>query len=214
MEFDRVGRLRNGTLRNAYRTAHVVIHQAGDGGFQGCREAQRLAIARQHRDDATDGRQKAHVEHAIGFVENQGLHRFEANQPAAKEIFQPSRRGYDDPRSGAQGLNLRLLGQTADNEGCGRKFLVAQLFVLFVNLHGKFARGHQDKRFRVARRSLQQALDQGHQERQGFASAGLGGGQDVSARKSVRDRFRLNGGGNSEISKRQLPLKISGKRHF
>ncbi len=214
MEFDRVGRLRNGALRNAYWTAHVVVDQAGDGGFQRCREAKRLAIARQNCRNAADGWQKAHVEHAIGFVENQGLHLFEAHQPAAKEIFQTSGRGYDDPRSGAQGLNLRLLGQAADDEGSGRKLLVAQLFVLLVNLHRKFARGHQDQRFRVARRSLQQALNQGHQERKGFARAGLGGGQDVSTRKCVRDRFRLDGGGGSEISKRQLPLKFSGKRHF
>jgi len=43
----------------------------GDRGFQSGREAQRLALARQRRYDAANGRQEAHVEHTVRFIQNQ-----------------------------------------------------------------------------------------------------------------------------------------------
>ena len=49
------------------------MHQSGDGRFKRGGEAQRLPSLRQQRDDAADRGQESHVEHAVGFVEDQDL---------------------------------------------------------------------------------------------------------------------------------------------
>ena len=43
--------------------------------------------------------------------------------------------------SGAEALDLRLLGYAADDQRRFGRGLAAQVFILFVDLHGQFARG-------------------------------------------------------------------------
>src|SRR6516164_11297558 len=74
LEFDGVRRPRDGTNSHSHGLVHVIVYQVGDRGFQSGREAQCLALARQRRYDAANGRHEAHVEHAVSFIQNECLH--------------------------------------------------------------------------------------------------------------------------------------------
>ena len=56
------------------RIGRVDAGEAADLAVEGGGEEQRLALARQLRDDPVHGRAKAHVEHAVGLVEHQHPH--------------------------------------------------------------------------------------------------------------------------------------------
>ena len=83
LEFDGVRRPRDGTNSHSHGLVHVIVYQVGDRGFQSGREAQCLALARQRRYDAANGRQEAHVEHAVGFIQKRALRGFDPNPPLA-----------------------------------------------------------------------------------------------------------------------------------
>src|SRR5579863_2773073 len=68
---------RSRTKREANGIFCVVAHELRHGAFHRGGEAQSLALPRQHADNAAYGWEEAHVEHAIGFVENK---RFDASQ--------------------------------------------------------------------------------------------------------------------------------------
>ena len=57
----------------AYRIAENLAHEAGDLRRQRCREEERLALRRHLRDNAPNVGEKSHVEHAVGFVEDEHL---------------------------------------------------------------------------------------------------------------------------------------------
>ena len=57
--------------RDAHGVSDVRLYQVLDRAFNGRREEQRLAIGGHGRHDSLDGGQEAHVEHAVGFVQNQ-----------------------------------------------------------------------------------------------------------------------------------------------
>ena len=117
----------------------------GDGLLERGREAQRLTGLWQYGENAADRGQKSHVEHAIGFVEDENFDVTQVGELAVGEILQASGSGDDQRRSGAQALDLRLLRDAADDQrGFGHVFR-AQLLVLFVDLHGQFARWQQDQ---------------------------------------------------------------------
>ena len=67
------GGLEDGAEREAHRVPHVVLYEMHDRGFQRCREAHGLALFRQDRCDPANGGKKSHVQHAVGFVENQDV---------------------------------------------------------------------------------------------------------------------------------------------
>ena len=121
------------------------MHESGDGLLESGREAQRLTVLRQHRKNPADGREESHVEHAVGFVEDEHLDVAQVGEAAVGEILQASGSRDDERGSGAQALDLSLLGDAADDERGLGHVLGAQLFVLFVDLHRKFARGQQDQ---------------------------------------------------------------------
>ena len=69
---------------------------------------------------------KAHVEHAVGFVEDEDLHAAQVDEPALDEIVQTAGGGDDHLGALAECLQLRVLAQTADHDGgasrCPRPF--------------------------------------------------------------------------------------------
>ena len=66
------------------------MHESGDGGFERGRETERLAIFRQQRQNAADGRKKSHVKHAVGFVEHEQLDVTKVGEATVGKILQAS----------------------------------------------------------------------------------------------------------------------------
>ena len=69
----------------------------------------------------------------------------EVSEFAGDEILQATGSRDDEFAATTKALNLRLLRHAADDQRRLWHFLVAQLFVLFVNLHGQFTGRQQDQ---------------------------------------------------------------------
>ena len=94
-----------------------ALNQVRNRGFDGRRTKHGLAIGGQGRQDLLDGGKEAHVEHPVGFVQNQGVSRAQLYQLALEEIGEPPGRGDEHLRALANRLQLRLFIQTADDDG-------------------------------------------------------------------------------------------------
>src|ERR1022692_2722855 len=143
-EFHAFGWFQDRTQRNPHGVAHVLVHQAGDGLLERGRETQSLTALWQYRKNAADGRKKAHIEHAVGFVEDEHLDLTQVGELAIGEVLQASRSGDDQRRTGTEALDLSFLRYAADDQRSFGHGFRAQIFVLFVDLHGQLARGQQD----------------------------------------------------------------------
>ena len=74
-------------------------------------------MARQGIDDPAHVADEAHVEHAVGLIEDGDLNIAQAHFPLAHQVEQPTGGGYEDIRASTQGLDLRAGGDAADDDG-------------------------------------------------------------------------------------------------
>src|SRR6266481_5177625 len=79
---------------------------------------------------------------SVGFVEDENTQRVKVEESAVEVIFQPPRSRYHQPRSLANGLELRNFGQSPDDQRRGQQLLAAQRVILFHDLHCQLARWH------------------------------------------------------------------------
>ena len=86
---------RRGVLVAAGVVREALGHAAGLAVERG-REEQRLALARALGHDAVDGGLEAHVEHAVGLVEDEDADAVEGQVAALEEILQAAGGGDDD----------------------------------------------------------------------------------------------------------------------
>ncbi len=78
----------------------------------------RLAFARQLRNDAANVRQKADIEHPVGFVEHEHLQARRTSMFLRVEVIeQTSRRGDDNVNAAAQSVGLIAHRHAAKNRG-------------------------------------------------------------------------------------------------
>ena len=116
-------RRRNGDF---LRIDQKCVSQSSDFGAQRRGKQKRLANTRQHFDNARDIRDKSHVEHAIGLVDNQYLDAAEHQLATVSHIDQAARRGDDHIRMLRQRSLLVRHGFAADQNGMAElmKFIV------------------------------------------------------------------------------------------
>jgi hypothetical protein len=144
-------------------------------------------LLRQHLEDPLDVADEAHVEHAIGFVENENLHFGERNCALFAQVQQPAGCRHQDVAACAGLVDLRLLGDAAEDH------LRAQVDVLAVvgdalrDLRSELARRRQHQRARVAPVAGAQLLQQRQREAGGLAGTGLRAGEHVAAREHGRN---------------------------
>ena len=194
--------LRDGVLRGHLHFLRVVEElqrQCLDARLEGRREQQRLALLRQAVEDALDRRQEAHVEHAVGLVEDQHLHRVELHAAAVEVVDQAARAGHQHVHAAAQLVDLRLHADAAEQRGDVELEVATVGLEAVGDLHRQLAGGHQHQRARLARAGrrgfLAQAVEHRQRERGGLAGAGLGAAQHVAAGQHQRDRLLLDRGG-------------------
>jgi hypothetical protein len=152
---------------------------------------------REHLLDVVD---EAHVEHAIGLVEDEDLDVREVERALAVVVEEAPRRGDEDVDAAAQLVDLRLHADAAEHDHAGQLRVLAVDANAFLDLRGELARRRQDE---GADRQLAARIAHGGpgheamQERQdeagGLAGAGLGAAHDVAAREDGGDRLGLDG---------------------
>src|ERR1035438_8993763 len=171
---------------------HVFVHEYRDGLLESGREAQRLPGLWQYREDAADCGQEPHVEHAVGFVEDERLDVTQIGEFAVGEILQASGSGDDQRRTGAQPLDLSFFRYAANHEGGLGHGFGTQLFVLFVDLHGQLARWQQDQSIGLDRRLFAKHFDHRDQKCERLARACLSSADYIFSLKSRLDRALLD----------------------
>src|SRR6266576_509887 len=89
-------RLRLSAMRSVPRlvranTRHIPFQRRG--------EAHRLPLFRQDRYDSLDRGKESHVQHTVGFVEDENTQCAKVEESAFEVIFEPPRRGHNQPGS-------------------------------------------------------------------------------------------------------------------
>src|SRR5205807_4677535 len=103
----------------------------------------------------------------------------QVNQPASQQVLQASGGCHYNARAGANRLDLAFFRYTANDQRGGWQGLAPQPLILFQYLHGEFTGGYKHQRLYFARRSEQQALYDGDEERERLPGSSLGGGQHI-----------------------------------
>ncbi|KAF5049970.1 hypothetical protein DSECCO2_434260 [anaerobic digester metagenome] len=189
----RVGHLHHGGLHQD------LVGDLADLGGHGGGKQQILALGRQLGHDAAQIGQEAHVEHAVGLVQNQCVHVGQVDETAVQQVEQASRTGHQDAGLGGR-LDLGRLAHPAEDRGATDARLLAQGDERLVNLQGQFAgRGQNENAHRAALRdrSLDHALQQRQGEGRRLAGAGLGQAEDILAVEDRGDGLNLNGSGGN-----------------
>ena len=136
---------------------------------------------------------EAHVEHAVGLVEDEVGHRVEAHEPLVDEIEQAARRRHDDLGRVAQRNLLPVLVDAAVDDGVTHRDVAAVGRHALGNLRGELTRRREDEDANPRAGGRLELLQDRQDERGGLPGAGLGAGEDVAAREDVRDDFGLDG---------------------
>ena len=196
---DQIGRRVAPGHLHCHRVAEQRIGQLADLRRKSGREEQRLSLLRHLGDDAPDVVDKPHVEHAVGLVEHQMLHRTKINQLAFEMVEQTARGGHQDLHTLAQRLHLRIHRHTAVDGEDAKRSVAAEVAHALLDLQREFAGGSQDERpHRVpCRRGAgvgvrQHALQDRQREGGGLAGAGLCDSDDVAALHRGRDCLHLD----------------------
>ena len=165
-----------------------------DGGG----EEQRLALRGHHCQHTTDVVDEAHVEHPIGFVEDEHLDLVELDRALLHVVEQTPGGSDDDLHAAAQG---RELGPNADatvDQGRANGQVAAVGPNALVDLRGELTRRHEDQRAdgrstALVPRFRHQPLQERQGEAGGLAGTGLRAGENVLTIENERDRLQLNG---------------------
>ena len=181
------------------RVAQQSVRESADVLRERRREQQVLAVRRQHREHATDVADEAHVEHAVGLVEDEVTHAAQVDVALVGVVEQAARRGDDDVDAATQQVDLRTRADAAEDQ---RRLLAqvhAEIGDGLLDLRREFAGRNQHERTRRSRTArvrlvLVQLLQQRQRKRRRLAGARLGGRKQVTAFEHRGDAARLDGG--------------------
>ena len=105
-----------------------------------CRSARRLL------QDRADVVEEAHVEHAVGLVQDDHLHLVQDQRAAVEVVHDAARRADDDLRAIAQAAQLAVVGLAAVDRNFPHALLEGgELRHFLRDLHGQLARGAEDE---------------------------------------------------------------------
>ena len=149
----------------ARQFAHCAVPSGG--------EQQSLTIARRRFNDGFDVVDKAHVQHTVGFVQNQHFQTFKINFTALHQVHQTTRSSDNQVNRFAQSTGLvaeRCAADDADGAEPAHIFGIRQR--VFLDLRRQFAGRRQHQRARAFARffaAFGQFLQSRQQECCGFA---------------------------------------------
>ncbi|MCY1403226.1 hypothetical protein D9M71_183960 [compost metagenome] len=175
---------------DAFRVVQQLVGEVGDVFREGRREQQVLALGRQLGEDLLHVVDEAHVEHAVGFVEDQDFHVGQVDAALADEVEQAAGARDQNVDTLGYGLDLWVHADAAEDAGAFQRQIAGVDLEAFMHLGSQLAgRGqHQDAGLAWAVAMLAVGVagrEQAFQDRQGetarLAGAGLGGNHQVAA---------------------------------
>src|SRR5690606_23305808 len=164
------------------------------------REQQSLTINRHQADDLANVADKAHVQHAVGFVQHQDFHAGQVHGALTHVVQQTARSGYQNVQGLAQRMELGVDVHATKHDHRAQTGVLAVQTYRFFNLGGQFTGRGQDQRtraawFTVLLRVVQQTVQDRQGKACGLAGAGLSGSQQVATFNDLGDGLGLNRGG-------------------
>ena len=164
-----------------HRAAQQAVGQLADFVAEGGREQQRLLLLGHQGQHFFDVVNKAHVQHAVGFVQDQDLHLRQVQRALLRVVQQAAGGGHQNVHAAAQLVNLRAHADAAKHHHRGEVQVLAVKAHAFFNLRCEFTRWRHDQSAHgidataVGQTRLgRQALQQGQRESRRLAGAGLG----------------------------------------
>ena len=176
-----------------------LVDEARDLGRHRRREEQRLPARRQQLADLLDVGNEAHVEHAVGLVDDEDLDAHQHDAAALEMIEQAAGRGDQHVDAAVELLDLIVHRHAADQQRHVELVVDAVLLEALRHLGGEFARRRQDQRARHARPGAAGLEPGDHRQHEGggLAGAGLGDAEDVAAGHGDRNGLRPGSGSAS-----------------
>ena len=165
--------------------------QVVDAVGHGCREQHGLPIPGSLSQHPLDLRAKAHVEHAVRFVEDQRAHRTELDPATSHVIEKTARRGSDDLHALLESIQLRAVTDPAVDRRRPDLRSLRQGLGVVRHLLGKLPGGAQHQDLKSATRL--DLLQAGDHEGAGLSRTGLGDPHEIVPLEPRRDALRLNG---------------------
>ena len=174
----------------AARLVGVGLGELAGGGLERRAEEQRLAIVGRLADDPVDGGLEAHVEHAVGLVDDEDPELAEAEDAAIEQVLEPAGGGDQDVGLGGL-LRLLLEPDAAEDGGDAQAAGGGDVDELLLDLEGELAgrRQHEGGGKMVIGYD---ALDQRDGEGKRLARAGRRLDEYVVAIEDVLDDELLN----------------------
>ena len=201
--------LGDGADLDADRPDEVPAHEPIDLGRHRRREAECLPVERGHAQDALDLRREAHVEHAVGLVEDDDADRAEGCRAALEVIEEAPRRRDDHVGTPLQPRELGPHGLTADEDDGCETARAAERVERLGDLERELARGREHQRARPgadargrARARPREPFDRRDGERRRLAGAGLRAADQVATLEDRPDGLRLDRRGNRKARAR------------
>ncbi len=146
--------------------------------------------------------EKAHVQHAVGLIDDEDFDMGEPGVRAAQVIEKPARRRDEEFHRGAEGMLLKRHTHAAEDGRGADGRVRGQIEKMLVDLRGEFAGGRQDEGAgprSAGGAGVRQKTVEGRQEESGrLARAGGGGGKEVVSQHRGRDGLFLDRGGPGE----------------
>jgi hypothetical protein len=182
---------------DADRILEVSVRDLGDARGKGGGEERRLSRGRRLVEDGLEVFGEAHVEHLVGFVQDDDLDTGKPQALAPDVIEGAAGGGHHHIDTTLQLTQLGLHGGAAVDGHRDHAHGLAVLVHRLGHLHGEFARGHQDERAQPVRRGRGGGEDvqEGQREGRGLARARGRLAKHVAAGQQGRDGLALNRSG-------------------
>ena len=189
---------------DAGRITQHRIGEAGDFLRHGGREEQRLPHFGKHGDDLLDVVNKAHVEHAIGFVQNEDFDLVEAQRALIDKIEQAARCCHKDLCATRETAHLPVDRHAADGQFDREWPNMPPINAEAVrDLAGQFAcrRKHQHAAgfLRGTLTLVEQVIEDRQREGRGLAGSGLRNTNGIAALKGYRNGLILDRSGSDVL---------------
>jgi hypothetical protein len=181
---------RNTRDLDALRVVQQLGGEVGDVLGEGRREQQVLAFGRQLGQDLLDVMDEAHVEHAVGFVEDEDFHVRQIDGFLVGQVEQATWAGDQHVEALGHGLDLRIHADAAEDHRAFQRQIASVDLETVVNLGGELAGRCQHQHARLFRAVAVFTIrvttrEQQFEYRQGetacLTGSGLGGDHQVAA---------------------------------
>jgi len=189
--FDELGGGAGRAYFNPLRIGHEVSGQVFDFARHGRTKKHGLALAGNLGEDPANSGQEAHIEHPVGFIQDEDLHSVEPDRSLLKVVDQAAGGGDDHLGLHPDLLDLDVHAGPSDDQDASHPEFVEGL----LNLEGEFTGWRKDQADLPGGKVLHHRQAEGER----LAGAGLGDPDNVVALGCDRNGSRLDGSGGDEV---------------